>query len=103
MDLPWGNMGVSMGAICAAGIYNKMGADTKVRTEAACFIEEQLAYTTNHKCSRKGEACNTGTTAGYSYIVGCAQPLRLPADCPLGSACSAVRCPMLFLHMGAAL
>ena len=85
VDLPWGNMGVSMGAICAAGIYNKMGADTKVKTEASCFIEEQIAYATNHKCSRKGEACNTGTSSGYSYIIGCA------ACCALCMAVRALR------------
>lgn len=72
VDLPWGNMGISIGAVCAAGIYNKMAADTKVRQEASCFIEEQLGYITNHKCSRKGEACRTTGKEGYSYIVGCA-------------------------------
>eukprot|EP00892_Ulva_mutabilis_P003873 jgi/Ulvmu1/1858/UM012_0014.1 len=70
IDLPWGNMGVSLGAMCAAGIYHKMGLDDRVRPQAACFLEEQLAYTTNHKCSRAGEACNTGTAAGYSYLIG---------------------------------
>lgn len=72
VDLPWGNMGVSMGAVCAAGIYNKMAADTKVRQQASCFIQQQLGYMTNHKCSRKGEACRTSGSEGYSYIVGCA-------------------------------
>ena len=81
VDLPWGNMGVSMGAICAAGIYNKMGADTKIKTEASCFIEEQIGYATNHKCSRKGEACNTGKSSGYSYIIGCAARHVLCAGC----------------------
>ena len=68
-----------MNAVCNAAIYHRIGFDApsdKKMREARCFMRRQLGWLTNHKCKRKGEACNTHTPEGFSYLVGCALPVH---------------------------
>jgi hypothetical protein len=66
---PWGNIGMSLQAVCSAGIYAKLNPGDK---GAACFIKRQLGFVTNHKCAGGEGKCNTPTPEGFSYMVGCA-------------------------------
>ena len=82
MDFPWGNLGTTMNGMCAAGIYQTLGydaVDSPFRRDAACFMQRQLGYIFNHKCTTKDYSCNTQGPDGFSYMVGCAHPP--PPDC----------------------
>ena len=76
MDIPWGNNGMGLQGVCAAAIYSKLGVDSYGSADAKgarCFMERELGYLTNHKCSRGGDyKCSTGDSEGWSYMVGCA-------------------------------
>lgn len=79
LDSPWGNLGTTMNGMCAAGMYQTLGydpVDSPLRKSAACFMQRQLGYIFNHKCERNlpGYSCNTNSTEGFSYMVGCALP-----------------------------
>lgn len=69
-----GNIGMGMNAVCAAGIYDKLMRGNGTEMQLGCFMERQLGFTTNNKCdgARAMFQCNTGSSEGYSYIVGCA-------------------------------
>lgn len=84
VDVPWGNMGTSLGGVCMAAIYNVLpGGSTPEKSRARCFMQAQLSYITNHKCSR-GDAnsykCHTPSAEGFSYIVGYALPSLFAPD-----------------------
>lgn len=77
--MPWGSMGTTMNGVCAAALYNYYAFDQFIQTEmveSRCFMQRQLGYIFNHKCadSKKmvSSSCNTPTTEGFSYMVGCA-------------------------------
>ena len=76
VDVPWGNMGTSLGGVCMAAIYAALpGGSGGDKGRARCFMQSQLAYITNHKCSSGDAAshkCRTRGAEGFSYIVGCA-------------------------------
>jgi hypothetical protein len=73
LDIPWGNTGSSMNAICMAALYHKYGFDEMDQPKmkaARCFMQRQLGFVTNHKCERSNATCATKGKAGFSYIVG---------------------------------
>eukprot|EP00892_Ulva_mutabilis_P000075 jgi/Ulvmu1/10068/UM006_0015.1 len=73
LDFPWGNLGTTMNGMCAAGIYQTLGfdlVDSKARKDAACFMQRQLGYIFNHKCTTRDNSCNTNGPDGFSYMVG---------------------------------
>eukprot|EP00892_Ulva_mutabilis_P000076 jgi/Ulvmu1/10069/UM006_0016.1 len=73
LDFPWGNLGTTMNGMCAAGIYQALGydgVDSKARKDAACFMQRQLGYIFNHKCTTPDNSCNTQGPDGFSYMVG---------------------------------
>eukprot|EP00892_Ulva_mutabilis_P000098 jgi/Ulvmu1/10089/UM006_0036.1 len=73
LDFPWGNLGTTMNAMCAAGVYGRLAFDaddSPLRKDAACFMQRQLGYIFNHKCETRGSSCNTNGTEGFSYMVG---------------------------------
>ena len=83
LDFPWGNLGTTMNGMCAAGIYQALGYDgvsSKARKDAACFMQRQLGYIFNHKCTTRGSSCNTRGPDGFSYMVGC-DALLLTSTC----------------------
>ena len=58
-----------------AAMYTSLGLDPVNSTEARsarCFMHHQLGYLTNHLCDSGQGACNTGSTEGFSYLIGCA-------------------------------
>ena len=65
--------------MCGAAIYQKMGLDSydsEFNKRARCMMQRELGYLTNHKCTRTdGSKCNTGSSEGWSYMVGCAPAL----------------------------
>ena len=83
LDMPWGNMGTTLNGVCAAALYNHYGFDSWNKTEmveSRCFMQRQLGYIFNHKCSADEKTtakspCNTPGAEGFSYMVGCAQTL----------------------------
>ena len=73
-----------MNGMCAAGIYQTLGYDpvnSKARKDAACFMQRQLGYIFNHKCSSGTSSCNTKGPDGFSYMVGCAPARLAPVIC----------------------
>lgn len=63
---------MGLNAVCAAGIYDKLMRGKEAQEGVACFMERQLGFTTNNKCSGPTAMfkCNTGATEGFSYITG---------------------------------
>eukprot|EP00892_Ulva_mutabilis_P000073 jgi/Ulvmu1/10066/UM006_0013.1 len=62
-----------MNAMCAAGVYQTLAynsADSPLWQGAACFMQQQLGYIFNHKCSTRGSSCNTHGPVGFFYMVG---------------------------------
>eukprot|EP00892_Ulva_mutabilis_P000072 jgi/Ulvmu1/10065/UM006_0012.1 len=73
LDFPWGNLGTTMNAMCAAGVYDRLAYDAEdsaERKDAACFMQRQLGFIFNHKCDTPGNSCNTPGEEGFSYMVG---------------------------------
>eukprot|EP00892_Ulva_mutabilis_P000079 jgi/Ulvmu1/10071/UM006_0018.1 len=73
LSFPWGNLGTTMNGVCMAGMYQMLGYDSvnsKARKDAACFMQRQLGYHFNHKCTTNGYACNTNGASGFSYVIG---------------------------------
>lgn len=65
---------MALNAVCLAGVYQKLApaavsADSK---DAQCFMQRQVGYTINAKCTGGGSKCATPTEEGFSYMVGCA-------------------------------
>lgn len=78
LDFPWGNTGSILNGVCLSAVYQKLAIDPASSEAAAdnrCFIQRQLGYFFNHKCTTTGSACNTPTDEGFSYMVGCATTL----------------------------
>lgn len=81
--------------MCTAGIYHALGIEDEGSDSmigARCFIEGQLGYILNHKCSAASppspssdgsytlpQTCITPDQEGFSFIIGCA--LHPPAHC----------------------
>lgn len=63
-----------MNGVCLSAVYQQLNIDAYASEESAdnrCFIQRQLGYFFNHKCTKTGSMCNTPTTEGFSYMVGC--------------------------------
>ena len=74
LDFPWGNTGSILNGVCLSAVYQKLAIDPATSEDSAdnrCFIQRQLGYFFNHKCSTSGSACDTPTEEGFSYMVGC--------------------------------
>jgi hypothetical protein len=74
VDIPWGQNGAGMQAVCAASIYAKLAVDGYDNVEARrarCLVQRQLGFLLNHKCTTTGSKCVTSSTEGWSYMVGC--------------------------------
>lgn len=78
--MPWGQTGVTTNAVCLAALHRKLHAHEREghHQAAECFMHQQLGYLTNHKCAAHGQACDTSSDAGYSYIAGCAPAVHVP-------------------------
>jgi hypothetical protein len=75
LDFPWGNTGSILNGVCLSAVYQKLNIDayeSPERQRSRCFMERQLGYFFNHKCTTAGSKCNTPTAEGFSYMVGCA-------------------------------
>jgi hypothetical protein len=74
VDIPWGQNGAGMQGVCSAALYAKLVVDDYTNEDARaarCFMQRQLGYLTNHKCTIPSSMCNTPDSEGYSYMVGC--------------------------------
>jgi hypothetical protein len=100
LQIPWGNTGAALNAVCLSGIYQKLGinafTDQKMK-DARCLMQRELGYLTNHKCARSGYKCNTATAEGWSYMVGCALHARATPRRKLSEQKGVPRCAILVL------
>lgn len=78
-----------------AALYSAAAIDPFDSSEAQairCFMQNQLGYLTNHRCSSGDGKCNTGTSEGFSYLIGCGLSLlQHTPTCTLATWCSVVQ------------
>ena len=66
-----------MNGICLSAVYQHLNFDepsSAARSRNRCFLQRQMGYLFNHKCSTPGSSCNTPDNEGFSYLVGCGPP-----------------------------